>query len=692
MTTSSSPGGAAKMLVLAVAPVRTMASGSPALTASPSSATSTSGSSCQSGDSVDPARSPLHIAFAIVESVAPATIPYSNEFETTDLRQDLSKIETIASGCTSLVGTAEDIRQVLHPAVAALRSNDGSKSPSLSEFFYNFVNAEPLLLALYSSDYSATVNTNNNNECPVPSPTLGDTPADRVRSIVAALRQADEALFESHRETIQEGYTSGVCVDSFVDNGLVVRTRGLPWQASDQDVALFFAGLNIAAGGVALCLSPDGRRNGEALVRFETRAHREMALARHRHFLHSRYIEVYRATGEDFLKVAVGSDQQAVQFASREAAMIVRMRGLPFDCSEPQIHAFFAADGEPSGIADQGILFVTRPDGRPSGDAFVLFADESAGRRALLKHKNRIGARYIELFRTTQAEVQQVFNRTMRASPPVQMPGNGAIGPVHMPKNVMNGLKRDCIRLRGLPYEAAVKDVAQFMGAHARHIAFHGVHMIYNNQGHPSGECFIQMDAEQSAAAAAHSMHNKYMEIGKKKRYIEVFQCSAEEITAILNSSAATQQQPPAFPQISPTSTVSSSTTNSNVFPSPQAVAAAAAALMPPPPQMQFRPAGLLGAHQPPGMQTTFYHPALAQDPQLLFAAAQFGQCQFPIYTQEQLQLAASHQLDINQQALLAAAAAHQPQFAFQSVPGLNGDFVEMVPMTAAPPLTLIHT
>ena len=110
---------------------------------------------------------------------------------------------------------------------------------------------------------------------------------------------------------------------------------------------------------------------------------------------------------------------QAVQFASRQAAMIVRMRGLPFDCTESQIEAFFASDGEPHGIIDQGILFVSRPDGRPSGDAFVLFTDDASGKRALAKHKNRIGARYIELFRTTQAEVQQVFNRSLRTPPQV---------------------------------------------------------------------------------------------------------------------------------------------------------------------------------------------------------------------------------------------------------------------------------
>ena len=59
-------------------------------------------------------------------------------------------------------------------------------------------------------------------------------------------------------------------------------------------------------GGVALCLSPQGRRNGEALVRFISQEHRDMALRRNKHHIGNRYIEVYRATGEDFINVAGG--------------------------------------------------------------------------------------------------------------------------------------------------------------------------------------------------------------------------------------------------------------------------------------------------------------------------------------------------------------------------------------------------
>ena len=57
---------------------------------------------------------------------------------------------------------------------------------------------------------------------------------------------------------------------------------------------------------------------------------------------------------------------------------------------------------------EDGILFVKKPDGKSTGDAFVQFLNESEATKALSKHKELIGPRYIELFRSTPNEVEQV--------------------------------------------------------------------------------------------------------------------------------------------------------------------------------------------------------------------------------------------------------------------------------------------
>lgn len=100
-------------------------------------------------------------------------------------------------------------------------------------------------------------------------------------------------------------------------------------------------------------------------------------------------------------------------FLSREDQIIVRMRGLPFTATNEQVLTFFSP-GEglketcPVSGGKDGILFVRYPDGRPTGDAFVLFACEEHVQCALRKHKEILGRRYIELFKSTAAEVQQV--------------------------------------------------------------------------------------------------------------------------------------------------------------------------------------------------------------------------------------------------------------------------------------------
>ncbi|CAI2339339.1 unnamed protein product [Caenorhabditis sp. 36 PRJEB53466] len=360
---------------------------------------------------------------------------------------------------------------------------------------------------------------------------------DDVAAARAILDLNEERLDKIHQR-VEIEYRPAPILDNHevgVDGDSVVcRARGLPWQASDQHVAQFFAGLDIVPGGIALCLSSEGRRNGEVLVQFASQESRDLALKRHRNFLLSRYIEVYKAGLDEFLHVATGSSTEAMEFVSANA-VIVRMRGLPYDCTDTQIRSFF----EPLKLTDK-ILFITRTDGRPTGDAFVMFETEEDAQQGLLKHRQIIGQRYIELFKSTAAEVQQVVKRCnlINSSPAIA-------AAVETPDEK----KKECVRLRGLPYEATVQHIVTFLGDYAAMVKYQGVHMVFNNQGNPSGEAFIQMVSEAAAAATAAGVHNNFMSVGKKKRYIEVFQCSPEELNLhrLVNQAPIPQQPPLAF-------------------------------------------------------------------------------------------------------------------------------------------------
>jgi hypothetical protein len=97
------------------------------------------------------------------------------------------------------------------------------------------------------------------------------------------------------------------------------------------------------------------------------------------------------------------------------------------------------------------------------------------------------------------------------------------------------GSVRNCIRLRGMPYSASVEDIMKFLGALSYHILPHGIHMVLNQQGRPSGDAFIQMDSPENAQQASLDVnkggcHKKHM----GERYVEVFQCSVDEMNLVL--------------------------------------------------------------------------------------------------------------------------------------------------------------
>uniref|UniRef100_A0A8C9TM41 Epithelial splicing regulatory protein 1 n=1 Tax=Scleropages formosus TaxID=113540 RepID=A0A8C9TM41_SCLFO len=327
----------------------------------------------------------------------------------------------------------------------------------------------------------------------------------------------------SHPERVNEKFETGTCSKvERVDDNTVIRARGLPWQSSDQDIARFFRGLNIAKGGAALCLNAQGRRNGEALVRFVSEEHRDLALQRHKHHMGNRYIEVR------LLPVVWGTSSEVAHFLSKENQVIIRMRGLPFNATADDVLLFFTPACPVTG-GKEGILFVKYPDGRPTGDAFVLFSCDEHAQNALKKHKEILGKRYIELFKSTVAEVQQVLNRYTSA-PLIPVAPAPIIPVIPQPAFVPPAGVRDCVRLRGLPYTATIEDILEFLGEFTVDIRPHGVHMVLNQQGRPSGDSFIQMKSAERAFLTAQKCHKKTM----KERYVEVFQCSAEEMNIVL--------------------------------------------------------------------------------------------------------------------------------------------------------------
>ena len=179
------------------------------------------------------------------------------------------------------------------------------------------------------------------------------------------------------------------------------------------------------------------------------------------------------------------------------------------------------------------------------------------------------------------------------------------------------------------------------------------------------------MKSEQAAFQAAQKKHYHHMQVGKKQRYIEVIQCSGEDMNYQLTGNVPSVTNgvlpPPAASSgpISVASSTAASPVKNTIF-NQAAIAAAAASN----PLMAAASAGLL----PPGMFAQ-PHPTLTGlgiDPNAMAAAASL---------QPNPLAAASSPFAIPQAAMLyhpgAAAAA--------AAPGFGGSFVPTRPQTMTP-------
>jgi len=83
---------------------------------------------------------------------------------------------------------------------------------------------------------------------------------------------------------------------------------------------------------------------------------------------------------------------------------VLKMRGLPFSASKQDIVVFFQG----CGLQESNVKHVLGRDGRPTGEAYLIFEGPSADMsRALTKHRQILGTRYVELFPSTREEIAQ---------------------------------------------------------------------------------------------------------------------------------------------------------------------------------------------------------------------------------------------------------------------------------------------
>ncbi|KAG2448080.1 hypothetical protein HYH02_007105 [Chlamydomonas schloesseri] len=181
----------------------------------------------------------------------------------------------------------------------------------------------------------------------------------------------------------------------------VLRLRGLPFSAGEDDVRTFFADFDVVTVVIG---KRAGRSTGEGYVQLDSVAAAADAIAKlHRQTLGHRYIEVFESTEADLATAKSLS-------VDRMRGFVIRCRGLPYTSTAQDVLNFFGPD-VPIVRGIEGVVFTYAPDGRPTGEAFVELQTEEAQREALKKHKESLGSRYIELFVSTKVDMIQAIQQ-----------------------------------------------------------------------------------------------------------------------------------------------------------------------------------------------------------------------------------------------------------------------------------------
>ncbi|XP_035265813.1 heterogeneous nuclear ribonucleoprotein H-like isoform X2 [Anguilla anguilla] len=199
--------------------------------------------------------------------------------------------------------------------------------------------------------------------------------------------------------------------------GFVVRVRGLPWSCSVDEVQRFFSDCKIAnaSSGIHFTYTREGRPSGEAFVELESDDDLKIAVKKDRETMGHRYVEVFKSNSVEMDWVLKHTGPNCPETGGDG---LVRMRGLPFGCSKEEIVQFFSG----LEIVPNGITLPVDFQGRSSGEAFVQFASQDIAEKALKKHKERIGHRYIEIFQSSRAEVRTHYE-PQRKPVGMQRPG-----------------------------------------------------------------------------------------------------------------------------------------------------------------------------------------------------------------------------------------------------------------------------
>ncbi|XP_014740346.1 PREDICTED: G-rich sequence factor 1 [Sturnus vulgaris] len=348
----------------------------------------------------------------------------------------------------------------------------------------------------------------------LPRPALAPAPPPPpLRAALRAYSQVTDA--PSHEGRLSEQEPASPKAES--DTVYLVRAQGFPFSCTEEDVLTFFDTCRIRNGenGIHFLLNRDGRRRGDALIELESKADVQRALEKHLRYMGPRYVKVFEVHDSDVegLLRNLRDESQAMNDG------VVLLRGLPFTSTEEDIADFF------SGLKITDIAFIYRGD-RRTGEAFVQFETPEMAAKALLRHREYMGNRYIEVYVSRKHQMQRhvpyskqvmAYSRVRREYESISedrgwrdtggsysereiklcREGTESSRNVLESENVSSP-PQHFVHMRGVPSQASAQDIINFFAP----LRPTRILVEYNSHGDATGEADVHFESQEDAVAA----------------------------------------------------------------------------------------------------------------------------------------------------------------------------------------------
>eukprot|EP00092_Neocalanus_flemingeri_P009845 GFUD01010609.1.p1 GENE.GFUD01010609.1~~GFUD01010609.1.p1 ORF type:complete len:665 (+),score=138.94 GFUD01010609.1:239-2233(+) len=250
-------------------------------------------------------------------------------------------------------------------------------------------------------------------------------------------------------------------------NGWFIKLKGLPWKATEKEIAEFLVGCSIV-GSVFIINNEAGKPSGDAVAKLMGKNDLERALMCNKKSLHERTVGVEETDSDTYIKHVKKVDK-----VKNEENTFLHLKGLVWTATEDDIKKFL------NDCNVKEVVLTTNDRGKPSGDAFVHLDNEGDVQKAMAHNREYLRERFVIVEEIYKA---QYIRETQ-----------GGFEPNIAKDNITKSYSDCLVRLGNLPLTSSESDIQSFL----IDVLVKKITISRNESGKPSGEAVIETESNE---------------------------------------------------------------------------------------------------------------------------------------------------------------------------------------------------